>query len=882
MMTSNPVEVDTVTARAAADPVITSPTSPRKRRRRAPTTGAADDCFACQDIHTTCDRRRPYCTQCIERGKTCSGYKTTLTWGVGVASRGKLRGLSLPIAKSKKVNGALKESPTKTSKDGSSEKQRTAKSATKKDLNTSSANRNPPPAPTSAPVQKPTTFDFVSVDPNAPQQSSVSQNLNFQWTSHSPLMQTSNVRNQDGPPPKKTARRLSLQPISVPPTLSAQDYSPAPMTANALTGYADPHYSDAINPSPQTPIYHSPTTSTPIQKSFATSHPWSASYMPRSQPSINSWPSEPTASLISDHGTHYPSESPDSASVPTFSQSLGGDLLTLVNNFDGNVKTEQEDYEDVQDIFPFDGQLDTASKALIPQFSYSISNGLVGSTNALRELIHYYDQVISPVIVAFDGPSNPYRTHILRLASGSEALQHAIAALSASNLRMRKDYEEVTSAKRIAYTDSANDTPHDATVRKSSIAHNMLRDYILEAESPTPGQPSQRELFHKGESIRALNASLGDPSRRHDDTVLATLLVLCLYHICDTGIAKFKTQFAGVKKILALRNKRNTSRETKWLITMFRWFDAMTATVNDREGQFDEDEDASNVFEQDEWALENLVGCDSRLFNIVSRLGRLNLLSQGKPVDVTTRHRSLAPRQGHGDFYDFSGIKLEGLSSPQFDDLRSSDSSGRGNFWSEWNSIRQELHDWEFDCSSLPSVMLSQDPLSTGINIDLDTGMDVSILDLKNISEAFRFAALLYTERLGNPTAPSSAANFQSLVTQAIPFLGSVKSDVCLLWPLFITGTECVQHGHRELIRKRCLGIQEDSGFFNNTSVLRILEELWKTNEYNGGGAGQGFHSTGKSSKKRRLSDDDMATPGVFKWRKAMMSSALDAEYIVI
>src|ERR1700712_5552800 len=80
-----------------ADP----PTVPqRKRRRRAPASGASDDCFACTKRNTKCDRRRPYCSQCLEVGKECSGYKTQLTWGVGVASRGKLRGLSLPVARS--------------------------------------------------------------------------------------------------------------------------------------------------------------------------------------------------------------------------------------------------------------------------------------------------------------------------------------------------------------------------------------------------------------------------------------------------------------------------------------------------------------------------------------------------------------------------------------------------------------------------------------------------------------------------------------------------------------------------------------------------------------------------------------------------------------
>ncbi|CAI4213933.1 unnamed protein product [Parascedosporium putredinis] len=84
----------------------------RKRRRRAPAGGAADDCFSCAKKNLKCDRSRPYCSQCLETGQECSGYKTQLTWGVGVASRGKLRGLSLPVAKSAPVTGGTqKKSP---------------------------------------------------------------------------------------------------------------------------------------------------------------------------------------------------------------------------------------------------------------------------------------------------------------------------------------------------------------------------------------------------------------------------------------------------------------------------------------------------------------------------------------------------------------------------------------------------------------------------------------------------------------------------------------------------------------------------------------------------------------------------------------------------
>src|SRR5215469_12492475 len=107
--------------------------TPRKRRRRTAATGAAEDCFTCRKRQTRCDRRRPYCTfsavfhcrkilthltlpgsQCLEIGKDCSGYRTTLTWGVGVASRGKLRGLSLPIANSNSSKTSNVSSDTKS------------------------------------------------------------------------------------------------------------------------------------------------------------------------------------------------------------------------------------------------------------------------------------------------------------------------------------------------------------------------------------------------------------------------------------------------------------------------------------------------------------------------------------------------------------------------------------------------------------------------------------------------------------------------------------------------------------------------------------------------------------------------------------------------
>ena len=50
----------------------------------------------------------------------------------------------------------------------------------------------------------------------------------------------------------------------------------------------------------------------------------------------------------------------------------------------------------------------------------------------------YYKNIMAPSMVFLDGPHNPYRDHILQLAAGSQSLQHAICALSACNLRMKR------------------------------------------------------------------------------------------------------------------------------------------------------------------------------------------------------------------------------------------------------------------------------------------------------------------------------------------------------------------------------------------------------------------------------------------------------------
>ena len=849
--------------------------SPRKRRRRAPTTGAADDCFACQERQTKCDRRRPYCTPCLDLGKDCSGYKTQLTWGVGVASRGKLRGLSLPIPKSKRAAQSIDEEDDKKA-NGSKKLAKLGPTRRVSDSLDSAQLRSPTTATTTSSAGTSTTYNFVNMDPNSSASTTSPSPMlpppSSDWRVPSSLFQA-----RDSQQVRKKARRHTLQPLSVPTIHPTRDYGVMPMTASVIGGYGHHDFGLSSQISPMVPSFTgygivSPTykdftpqsmVQSPCESNFFTSHEtlgWSRDNMSTSLGSNHSnqdyrqqdtfyadlmATANPTESMLSTQQT-FPHDLSVTSASDTTSLTTANKYPVYANHSSALVLDDVGDH----------------SSSVVPRLLPTLS---IGNTPKLQYLIDYYDKVISPVIVAFDGPTNPYRRHILTLAVESETLQHAIAALSASNLRMRRGHNSsLTNRSRQSISPSS----HDHSVRKSSIAHDLMDAAIDRLPETSVSEPSPEELYHKGAAIKALNEQLADPLRRKDDSILATLLILCLYHICDTGVAKFKTQFAGVKKILALRGgtKGDNSKATNWLTIMFTWFDAMTASVNDRETQLDSDGLDISSLNGDEWALENLAGCDGRLFKLIAKLGRLNLLSQGKPVSGgSTRSSPTAnvqqlpsPVTKNHDYYSMNYNRFDGNGWSAMVEEEPAEADTRAQFWKEWNDIRGRLQDWQLDGTMTPPP-------------------EGDRRDVYHISESFRYSALLYTERLAYPQLPSAHPNFQNLVTRALFHISSVESDVFLLWPLFITGTECISEQGRYLIRERCLDIQKDSGFFNNRSGLEILEKIWRDDETNDEQQNPGLTASGLPVASNEFSV--MGGHG-FKWRKAM--ERVDGEYIVV
>ncbi|KLJ11191.1 hypothetical protein EMPG_13522 [Blastomyces silverae] len=72
----------------------TARTPPPPKDPAACQTFSRSPCYTCRRRRVTCDRRLPTCQKCNKAQKACLGYKKPLTWVQGIASRGKMMGLT--------------------------------------------------------------------------------------------------------------------------------------------------------------------------------------------------------------------------------------------------------------------------------------------------------------------------------------------------------------------------------------------------------------------------------------------------------------------------------------------------------------------------------------------------------------------------------------------------------------------------------------------------------------------------------------------------------------------------------------------------------------------------------------------------------------------
>jgi hypothetical protein len=79
---------------------------------------AKSPCQNCTKSNLRCDRSRPRCSTCIDKGILCQGYKLDLNWQSGIASRGNLTGFSYPTVQSRAALDSSSSSVNKRSSRG--------------------------------------------------------------------------------------------------------------------------------------------------------------------------------------------------------------------------------------------------------------------------------------------------------------------------------------------------------------------------------------------------------------------------------------------------------------------------------------------------------------------------------------------------------------------------------------------------------------------------------------------------------------------------------------------------------------------------------------------------------------------------------------------
>jgi hypothetical protein len=766
-------------------------------------------------------------TQCLDQGKDCSGYKTTLTWGVGVASRGKLRGLSLPIANSQKVAQQTTEKPTaqETAKAGANNAQSRADTVSKDELSYNyglgMSSMTPSPPSLSPHFESSTPIAIPSVHSQHLQVSSLNQGNISEESFHSYKSHTSSYRPS---PLQRTFSFASLEesPFSAPSTGSVGTFSDA--------GFPSPHELPAtpeqipcadpfINSNTDLYQFGQDSMSAPAGLAVDLSHGLSNGDM------------QMAFSLDG-----FDNQCFHQMSTPSISTSMAPPMSAgFVSDLNITGLTGQLSPGFMPPQFQRRESTDILAKQRPQSVPTSLSSSFLSSLSPrTASLVQYYAENICPVLVAVDGVKNPYRVHILALAAASgPTLVNAIAALSSNVLYLR---------------DKANDP-----MSPPSSNHGICEE----------------SLQYRTASVNLFNAAIRDPAAPHDDSILATLVVLALFSISEGGLSKLKAQMPEVRNLLALRGS-NTSQFSYWATMFFTWLDVMSATAKDKEAHLRTGTLDLLDFSANLGALEYLSFCEGRMYKVIARMNnRQSTFNSAWPSPPESRRQSLNP---------FTGLPMSSpLSSPPPMETQSMEqmmnagpptADARQEFWSEWQHVKSRIRLWSRDPYSCPPTP------SFAMQTHRGKSESEAIL-VTHASEVFRYAALLFAERNAQPHILPSSPEIQQLVSSALHHLSSIPVSSALnralIWPLMVIGTECISPNNRDVLRLRCGDCMRDAGFFGVLSGLDVLERVWSVDD-----AAWDHPDTNWESKTNNMPRLSALGGQAGRWRRAMASIHLE------
>ncbi|PLB46242.1 hypothetical protein P170DRAFT_263112 [Aspergillus steynii IBT 23096] len=348
-----------------------------------------------------------------------------------------------------------------------------------------------------------------------------------------------------------------------------------------------------------------------------------------------------------------------------------------------------------------------------------------------QDLLLYFDKTVcNTMVIDADGVDNPFRSYILPLAYRDLGILHAVLALSSCHI--------VTSESN--------------TQAKVNAA--IMIEHQLSALQSLSSLLLKEELY-----------SLAD---EEEDILLATVLLLVLHDVCESGISSHGVHLTGTGFIcrkICQHPQALASPRTTFLLTALSWLDVLRGFSGAEKMAYTDDV-RRFILETEYFSLETLVGC---------------------PVDL---------------FYNIGGV-LE--AAKQFMD----GSITLGPFQTALDEADLFFREWNPEESSYPTQSS----------------------DWKALAEAYRHVCIIRVLRFPDTRAiPCEDPRIQASVVSILDASASISTKSPffkrLLFPLFIAGCES-SIPHQKRYVDLCIDEIKKTTGFQHLAMTNLLDQVW-------------------------------------------------------
>ncbi|CAI7655765.1 hypothetical protein N7533_007279 [Penicillium manginii] len=413
-----------------------------------------------------------------------------------------------------------------------------------------------------------------------------------------------------------------------------------------------------------------------------------------------------------------------------------------------------------------------------------------------RFYLHHYNQSMAEDFVVYAGSDNPWR-NIINLVGDSQLIGLALSSMGALHFSLATNSEAATMpwSKQSLLTADTQLTPEDIESFISPTGANR-----------PPSKAFQHFLEFKQRTLGQLSRDLSNPLSQKDDRTLATIIVLALLDLFESGSGAWSYHIEGAKKLLRDRPEDELGQGMLQGLESFAVdgcliLEIMGSTLA-RPGALSKPFYSSAMGPAMLKRLEvtSWIGCPAYLLEVIFFV--------------------------HTLWYPDSGIAA---AVPRPTALPMSMQQGRPLTLESYVALLQGIR--RFDPVAWAHEMQQNHYLA-----------DVS--HRITLASCYQAAVYLYTSRVLSRTREGFSppwtdvgvpADHSSVAKNLIAELCSVPSSdphiKCLIWPTFIAGAECRRSSQRALVLEKLGTIYQAVTSVNVRNAAWVLRLMWQTKD---------------------------------------------------